>query len=84
MMYIKQKYEAWWQKYNYILSTGINAGIAFSSIIIFFAVMYKPKDLNWWGNTVSFNGIDYGITGRLNASKDAVDGYFGPRKDNYP
>ena len=38
-----QKYEAWWQKYDYLLATGIDAGIAFSSIIIFFAVMYHEK-----------------------------------------
>ena len=24
-----KKYEAWWQKYTYVLSTGLNAGIAF-------------------------------------------------------
>ena len=45
MSYIKRKYEAWWQKYTYVLSTGLNAGIAFSSIIIFFAVMYHEKIL---------------------------------------
>ena len=79
MSYIKRKYEAWWQKYNYILSTGLNAGIAFSSIIIFFAVMYHAKDINWWGNSVMYEGMDGSMTGWLNATVDAPDGYFGPR-----
>ncbi|KHC61253.1 OPT family small oligopeptide transporter [Candida albicans P75016] len=84
MSYIKRKYEAWWQKYNYILSTGLNAGIAFSSIIIFFAVMYHEKDINWWGNTVMYSGVDYAMTGWLNATVDAPDGYFGPRVGHFP
>ena len=84
MSYIKRKYEAWWQKYNYILSTGLNAGIAFSSIIIFFAVMYHEKDINWWGNSVPFEGVDYSMTGWLNATVDAPDGYFGPRIGDFP
>ena len=84
MSYIKRKYEAWWQKYTYVLSTGLNAGIAFSSIIIFFAVMYHEKDINWWGNTVMYSGVDYAMTGWLNATVDAPDGYFGPRVGHFP
>ncbi|CAX39797.1 oligopeptide transporter, putative [Candida dubliniensis CD36] len=84
MSYIKKNYEAWWQKYNYILSTGLNAGIAFSSIIIFFAVMYHAKDINWWGNNVMYEGMDYLMSGWLNATIDAPDGYFGPRVGHFP
>lgn len=63
MHYVRKRYEAWWQKYNYILSTGLNAGIAFSSIIIFFTVMYYPKPINWWGNTISNMGFDSKMKG---------------------
>ncbi|KAG7663267.1 OPT2 [[Candida] subhashii] len=84
MHYIKKRYEAWWQKYNYILTCALSAGVAFSSIIIFFAVFYKEKDLNWWGNTVPFVGIDASMTGRLNATESAPDGYFGPRIGHFP
>ncbi|KAG2731410.1 hypothetical protein G9P44_005826 [Scheffersomyces stipitis] len=85
MFYIRTKYESWWQKYNYIFSAGMNAGIAFAGIIIFFAVEYHDKSINWWGNNVSFEGIEggYGQQSRLNAS-DAPDGYFGPRIGNFP
>ena len=84
MWYIKNKYEAWWQKYNYLLSSGLTAGVAFSSIIIFFAVMYHEKDINWWGNTVVYTGYDGDMVGSLNATELAPDGYFGPRKGHFP
>ncbi|KAK6456529.1 OPT oligopeptide transporter protein-domain-containing protein [Scheffersomyces xylosifermentans] len=86
MYYIKKKYEAWWQKYNYLLSAGLTAGVALSSIIIFFSVQYHEKDLNWWGNSVSNKGIEggYGRTSRLNATETAPDGYFGPRIGHFP
>ena len=84
MHYVRKRYEAWWQKYNYILSTGLNAGIAFSSIIIFFTVMYYPKPINWWGNTISNMGFDSKMKGWLNARTEAPDGYFGPRKGSFP
>ncbi|CAK9436526.1 uncharacterized protein LODBEIA_P10840 [Lodderomyces beijingensis] len=84
MYYIKDRYEAWWQKYNYLLSSGLDSGIAFSAIIIFFAVQYHEKDINWWGNSVMYEGIDGNMVGRLNATESAPDGYFGPRKGHYP
>lgn len=84
MHYIRKRYEAWWQKYNYILSTGLTAGVAFCSIIMFFAVMYTEKDIIWWGNSVPFEGVDYRMTGWLNATVDAPDGYFGPRVGDFP
>ena len=86
MHYVKHKYEAWWQKYSYLLGTGIDAGIAFSSIIIYFAVQYHEKDLDWWGNNVAYSGLDYQM--RVSGSRldvaDAPDGYFGPRKGHFP
>ncbi|KAL6454682.1 LOW QUALITY PROTEIN: OPT2 Oligopeptide transporter 2 [Candida maltosa Xu316] len=84
MHYIRNKYEAWWQKYNYILSTGLTAGIAFCSIIMFFAVMYHDKEVEWWGNIVPYSGVDFRMTGWLNATVDAPDGYFGPRIGEFP
>ena len=86
MHHVKRKYEAWWQKYSYLLGSGIQAGIAFSSIIIYFAVQYHEKDVNWWGNSVGTSGLDYQM--RVSGSRldiaDAPDGYFGPRKGHYP
>ncbi|KAI5963485.1 uncharacterized protein KGF55_002365 [Candida pseudojiufengensis] len=56
------------------------------NIIIFFAVQYHDKSINWWGNNVMYAGMDYEISaiGRLNATLQAPDGYFGPRKGHFP
>lgn len=85
MYYIRNKYEAWWQKYNYLLSAALTAGVAFSSIIIFFAVQYHDKSILWWGNSVMFGGIEggYGQQSILNVT-EAPGGYFGPRIGNFP
>lgn len=86
MLIIRKKYQAWWEKYNYVLSGALDAGVAFSSIIIFFAVQYDERDLNWWGNTVSYQGIEGGGGQRTlyNATEHAPEGYFGPRVGSFP
>lgn len=85
MKYVKTRYLAWFEKYNYILSAGLDAGVAFSAIIIFFAVQYHEKDVNWWGNNVVYEGIEggYGQTTLKNIS-DTPRGYFGPEKGYFP
>ncbi|RCK58182.1 Oligopeptide transporter 2 [Candida viswanathii] len=37
---------------------GVYVAWAFISIIIFFAVMYHEKDINWWGNEVIYESYD--------------------------
>ncbi|KDP39295.1 hypothetical protein JCGZ_01052 [Jatropha curcas] len=48
--YVYRKYKRWWARHNYILSAGLDAGIAFMGIVIFFALqsqnIYGPQ---WWG-----------------------------------
>jgi hypothetical protein len=39
---------AWWEKYNYVLSAALTAGVAVSALVIFFATGYNPKSLKWW------------------------------------
>ncbi|KAK9244374.1 OPT oligopeptide transporter protein-domain-containing protein [Lipomyces tetrasporus] len=63
--YIRRRYLAWWSKYNYILTSGLTGGMAFSAILNFFAVQYKPKRLLWWGNRVSNAGADGAGTASL-------------------
>lgn len=85
MLLIRKKYQAWWEKYNYVLSGALDAGVAFSSIIIFFAVQYDEKDINWWGNTAPYQGLE-GAGGHslYNATEHAPEGYFGPRVGSFP
>ncbi|KAJ8143157.1 hypothetical protein OY671_003715 [Metschnikowia pulcherrima] len=83
MHVIRNRYINWFKKYNFLLSGALTAGVAFSSIIIFFAVQYHEKDIDWWGNNVSNAGADGHAKSRLDAST-APDGYFGPRIGHFP
>lgn len=84
MFVIKRRYQDWWEKYNYVLAAALNAGVAFGAIIIFFATGYKNiKTLNWWGNSVSYAGID-GEGGRVALLDLPKSGYFGLEPGHYP
>ncbi|ODV63163.1 Opt2p [Ascoidea rubescens DSM 1968] len=61
MYYIKKHYLAWFEKYNYVLVSSFDAGVAFSALIMFFAVQYHNINVNWWGNLISFEGVDGGV-----------------------
>ncbi|KAK9447308.1 OPT oligopeptide transporter protein-domain-containing protein [Limtongia smithiae] len=74
MWYLRTRYVAWWTKYNYILTSGLSAGVAFSAIIIFAALQYPQVTLSWWGNTVYEAGLDYAGTTLL----DVPEGGIGP------
>ncbi|GJS20906.1 oligopeptide transporter 6-like protein [Tanacetum coccineum] len=39
-----------WQRYNYILSGGLDAGTAFMSIFLFLALQTTGVSVTWWGN----------------------------------
>ncbi|ODV81732.1 OPT-domain-containing protein [Suhomyces tanzawaensis NRRL Y-17324] len=83
MYYVKKNYILWWEKYNYILTSGLSAGVAFSALVIFFTVQYHQHKIDWWGNTI----IDMGYEGALGTwlkAKDAPDGYIGLRKGQFP
>ncbi|XP_077223008.1 oligopeptide transporter 5-like [Tasmannia lanceolata] len=45
-----RKYKAWWARYTYILSAGLDAGTAFVGILLYLAIQsrgtYGPS---WWG-----------------------------------
>ncbi|EPS59040.1 hypothetical protein M569_15770, partial [Genlisea aurea] len=39
----------WWQRYNYILSAGLDAGVAFMAVLVYFALGIENVSINWWG-----------------------------------
>ncbi|XP_050219324.1 oligopeptide transporter 1 [Mercurialis annua] len=48
--YIYNRSKGWWAKHNYILSAGLDAGVGFMGIIIFFALQnYNIYGPDWWG-----------------------------------
>ncbi|KAI9301641.1 OPT family small oligopeptide transporter [Cunninghamella echinulata] len=52
--YVKRRYNAWWKKYNYVLSAALDSGVAIAAIIIFFAFHYSEVSFpTWWGNDPS-------------------------------
>ncbi|CAN6675128.1 oligopeptide transporter 2 [Trichomonascus vanleenenianus] len=87
MYYIKRRYTAWFQKYNYLLESGFDVGVAISGIIQTFAFNFGSKDIsiNWWGNTVSQAGVDFQSYNQ-NATLLPIPakGYFGPDKKDWP
>jgi hypothetical protein len=57
---IRRYHLRWWMRYNYILSAGLDAGVAIGLLVIFFTVQL-PKggfNINWWGNIVWQNTAD--------------------------
>lgn len=41
--------KAWWQRYNYVLSAALDAGVAFMAVMLYFALGLEHVSLNWWG-----------------------------------
>lgn len=39
----------WWQRYNYILSAALDAGVAFMGVLLYFTLTMEDRTLNWWG-----------------------------------
>ncbi|XP_027356861.1 oligopeptide transporter 4-like [Abrus precatorius] len=39
----------WWQRYNYVLAAAMDAGLAFMTILLYFAINMEEKSIDWWG-----------------------------------
>lgn len=46
---------AWWSRYNYVLSAGLDVGTLASGIFIFLCLRLPNAYINWWGNNVYQN-----------------------------
>ncbi|KAF8264241.1 OPT oligopeptide transporter protein-domain-containing protein [Lactarius quietus] len=62
---IRCRHFGWWTKYNYVLSSALDASYAIGSAFIFFTLQYPGNGnigldgiQNWWGNTVYLNTAD--------------------------
>lgn len=51
--HLKRRYRAWWMRYNYILSAGLDAALAIGSFLIFFCLVYPGVRVEWFGNRVA-------------------------------
>ena len=78
MYYLRRYKTAWWEKYTYVLSAALTGGVAFSAIIIFFAVQYHPVNISWWGVNILEETLDGG-SGRVALIEELPkEGFFGP------
>ncbi|XP_010244696.1 PREDICTED: oligopeptide transporter 4-like [Nelumbo nucifera] len=41
--------KSWWQRYNYVLSGALDAGVAFMGVFLYFSLHMGGKHLDWWG-----------------------------------
>ncbi|KAH6776412.1 oligopeptide transporter 4 [Perilla frutescens var. hirtella] len=39
----------WWQRYNYVLSAALDAGLAFMAVLLYFALGMENVGVEWWG-----------------------------------
>ncbi|KAK9942891.1 hypothetical protein M0R45_008534 [Rubus argutus] len=39
----------WWQRYNYVLSAALDAGVAFMAVLIYLSVGIENTSFTWWG-----------------------------------
>ncbi|KMT00941.1 hypothetical protein BVRB_9g222060 isoform B [Beta vulgaris subsp. vulgaris] len=60
----------WWQRYNYILSAALDAGVAFMGVLLYFSLGVEDKSLTWWGT----NGEHCNLASCPTAKGIAVDG----------
>ncbi|XP_009615074.1 oligopeptide transporter 4-like [Nicotiana tomentosiformis] len=52
---IFQYRKKWWQRYNYVLSAALDAGLAFMGVFIYlFFGLTNHENINWWGNVEDY------------------------------
>ncbi|RYP64008.1 hypothetical protein DL771_008979 [Monosporascus sp. 5C6A] len=57
---IKKKYFGWWSRLSYLTSSGLDLGLALSTLFIFFAfTLTEINPPQWWGNTVVTSTMDF-------------------------
>ncbi|CAL0326649.1 unnamed protein product [Lupinus luteus] len=48
--YVYKKFKGWWARHTYILSAGLDAGVAFLAVILYFSLQcYGIFGPTWWG-----------------------------------
>ncbi|GLT60566.1 hypothetical protein SLA2020_333280 [Shorea laevis] len=48
--YVFKYKKSWWQRYNYVLSAALDAGLAFMAVLLYFTLDMNGVQLSWWGN----------------------------------
>ncbi|GLJ24526.1 hypothetical protein SUGI_0468620 [Cryptomeria japonica] len=46
---IYRYHRQWWQRHNYVLSAGLDAGLAFMGVLLYVCLGLENVSLEWWG-----------------------------------
>ncbi|EXV01840.1 OPT oligopeptide transporter [Metarhizium robertsii] len=77
--YIRRRYFGWWTQYTYVLSGALDIGSRICVVIIALALgLGNVPDLEWWGNTVPFDTLDFEGTAVTKAFVKNVTKPLGP------
>jgi OPT family oligopeptide transporter len=56
---IRDRFRGWWMQYNYVLSAGLDVGLALCTILIFLTLNLTSTDFpSWWGTDIAQNTMD--------------------------
>ncbi|KAL9242768.1 hypothetical protein vseg_016735 [Gypsophila vaccaria] len=49
--YVYSRYKGWWARYNYLLSAGLDAGVAFMGVLLYVLQGNNIFGPSWWGGS---------------------------------
>jgi OPT family oligopeptide transporter len=57
--YIRDRWRGWWMQYNYVLSAGLDVGLALCTILIFLTLNLTDTSFpEWWGTRIASETLD--------------------------
>ncbi|EPE03485.1 opt family small oligopeptide transporter [Ophiostoma piceae UAMH 11346] len=57
---VRKRYFSWWSRLNFLTSSGLDLGLAISTLVIFFAFTLNNIDPpSWWGNDIVMSTMDF-------------------------
>ncbi|OGE50970.1 hypothetical protein PENARI_c015G00600 [Penicillium arizonense] len=57
--YIRDRWRGWWMQYNYVLSAGLDVGLALCTILIFLTLNLTSTSFpEWWGTRIATETLD--------------------------
>jgi OPT family oligopeptide transporter len=57
--YIRNRFRGWWMHYTYVLSAGLDVGLALCTILIFLTLQLTNTSFpSWWGTNIAADTMD--------------------------
>ncbi|EGX97151.1 small oligopeptide transporter, OPT family [Cordyceps militaris CM01] len=58
--WIKKRHFGWWSRLNFLTSCGLDLGLAFGTLVLFFAFTLRDVEPpQWWGNVIVEKTMDF-------------------------